>query len=314
MNITATPIRASTQDHLDVEDIIDDIVILKNGACALVIQVTAINFGLLSEEEQDAIIYSYAGLLNSLTFQVQIIVRSAIKDITDYIRLIREQEKKQQKPLLLEQLQKYRQFVESIVKDNQVLDKKFYITIPFTTLELGLGTTIGASFQKTKKLPYPKNYILERAKMNLYPKRDHLFRQFGRLGLQARQLNTQQLLELFYNFYNQDSVGQQFVPTKEYQAPLVQKEPNQLNPKPPQNPIQPIKAMPNIPSMPFPQNNKAQIPRVATNTQSPIPAPISRQKPVLNTAPSMQPPKPTPIPPAPPVEPFPNGFNYDEIS
>lgn len=214
-------IRASTQEHLEIEDIIDDVTILKDGSCSLIIQVTAINFNLLSEGEQDAIIFAYAGLLNSLTFHIQIMVRSNIKDVSDYVNLLKKQEIKLKKPLLLKQLQKYRKFIESIVRENQVLDKKFYIIIPFSNFELGLSnpTSFGS---KKKSLPYPKLYILEKAKMSLYPKRDHLLRQLGRLGLQAKQLNTQQLLEFFYNFYNQESVGQKLTNPIEYKNPIVQ--------------------------------------------------------------------------------------------
>ena len=243
---TAIPIKASTQEHLSIEDIIDDIVILKDGSCSLTAQVTAINFGLLSETEQDAIIFAYAGLLNSLTFPMQIIVRSTAKDISEYLRLVRQQELKQKKPLLLRQLQKYRQFIESTVKENQVLDKKFYVSIPFTTLELGIGNTIASSFQKKKKLPYPKTYILEKAKMNLYPKRDHLIRQFARLGLQFRQLETKELMELFYSLYNQEAVGQKFVTSKDYNNPIVQ--PSILDTKPPA-PTAPAKNHTNVPHL-----------------------------------------------------------------
>ena len=85
---------ATTQDHLDVETIQDDLVILKNGICSVVIQASAINFGLLSEEEQDATIYSYAGLLNSLSFPIQIMIKSEKKDISAYLELLSTQEKK----------------------------------------------------------------------------------------------------------------------------------------------------------------------------------------------------------------------------
>lgn len=221
-----TPIKASTQDYVDILDILDDVVVQKDGSCNIILQVTAINFDLLSEMEQDAIIFAYAGLLNSLTFSIQIMIRSAIKDVTNYINLIKEQEQKQKKQLLLEQLKQYRLFVENLVKDNRVLDKKFYVVIPFTTLELGLSPSLAASFRKTQKLPYPKNYILERAKMNLYPKRDHLVRQFGRLGLQCHQLGTQQIIELFYGVYNEESVGQRLGTSREYSIPIVMSKPN----------------------------------------------------------------------------------------
>lgn len=214
-------IRASTQEHLDVYDISDDLIVLKDGGCSLILQVTAINFGLLSELEQDAIIYAYAGLLNSLTYPIQIIIRSIIKDVSNYITLVKKQEIGQKNPLLKEQLTQYRQFVESLVKENKVLDKKFYIAIPFSTIELGIAANIGKSYQKTGKLPYPKEQILERAKMNLFPKRDHLIRQFARIGLQSKQLVSQELLELLHGLYNQESVGQRLLSSKEYTAPLT---------------------------------------------------------------------------------------------
>ena len=223
-----TPIRTSTQQFLEIEDIQNDIVLLKNGACALVLQVTAINFSLLSEGEQDALIYAYASLLNSLSFPIQIVVRSKKKDISSYLQFLKNQESKIKKPALLEQMKKYRQFVETTVKENRVLDKKFYISLPFSPLELGVSSTLAQTFKPQKGLPLPKLHILERAKTNLYPKRDHLIGQLGRLGLKAEQLPTQKLLELFYNIYNPESTGQNFVASKDYATPLVQAATTQL--------------------------------------------------------------------------------------
>jgi hypothetical protein len=223
-----TPIRASTQEFLSVEDIQDDIVLLKEGSCALILQVTAVNFGLLSEGEQDAMIYAYAGLLNSLSFPVQIVIRSKKKDISSYLQLLKDQETKIKKPILIEQMRKYRAFVEATVKENEVLDKKFYVSIPFSILELGVTSTLSQAIKTKKGLPYPKSYIFERAKTNLYPKRDHLMGQLRRLGVKSRQLTTQELLQLVYSIYNPESVGQQFVPTKDYTTPMVQAATTQL--------------------------------------------------------------------------------------
>src|SRR3990167_6525041 len=93
--MTAQPITATTQAHLNIEDIKDNLVLLKNGAAAMVLQVSAVNFGLLSEPEQDAIIYTYAALLNSLTFPVQILIRSKKKDVSHYLDLLKQQQEKQ---------------------------------------------------------------------------------------------------------------------------------------------------------------------------------------------------------------------------
>jgi len=199
------PIRSTTQAHLPVEDIKNDIVIMKDGSAALVIEVSAVNFDLLSEREQDAIIYSYGALLNSLTFPIQILIRSQKKDISSYIELLEKEEQKKAHDQLLSALIKdYRIFVAETVKKNNVLDKKFYITVPFSSLELGVAPAIGASFRRATKLPYSMDYILEKAKNSLFPKRDQIMRLFARLGLKSRQLNNDQLTKLFYEIYNEE--------------------------------------------------------------------------------------------------------------
>lgn len=218
---TKIPIRASSQEHLDIEDIQDGIVILKDGSCCLIIATTAINFGLLSEKEQEATIYAYAGLLNSLTFSIQVVLRSQSKDISGYIKLIKQAEEKETKKEIKTQIQKYHQFIEETVAKNEVLDKKFYVIIPMSALELGVKQALTSAFS-IKKLPFDKNYILQRAKTNLYPKRDHILRQLVRLGLKGKQLNTQELIRLFFNIYNPEVRGQQFTTSEQYQKPMVE--------------------------------------------------------------------------------------------
>ncbi|PJC76494.1 hypothetical protein CO010_02510, partial [Candidatus Shapirobacteria bacterium CG_4_8_14_3_um_filter_39_11] len=87
-NAAQIPIRASTQEQLPIEEVIDNMVLLKDGSCAIVMSVSAVNFDLLSEREQDAIIGAYGALLNSLTFPIQILVRSQKKDISSYLDLL----------------------------------------------------------------------------------------------------------------------------------------------------------------------------------------------------------------------------------
>lgn len=205
MDISKIAIRGSTQEHMEIADIRDGLLLLKDGSVALVIQVAAVNFGLLSEREQDAIIYAYAGFLNSLNFAIQIVIISQQKDISNYITLLEEESKKQTNPLLIEQIKKYKEFVLQTVKENNVLDKKFYIVIPFSSLELGVATTTGGIIKKKKTtLPLPPDAIITKAKVALEPKRDHVLRQLGRLSLRAKQLSTSELTDLFYEIYNRD--------------------------------------------------------------------------------------------------------------
>ncbi len=195
------PIRASTQSFTEIIDVQGDLVLFADGSVALVVATTAVNFGLLSEKEQDAIIYAYAGLLNSLSFPIQIIIQTKHKDISAYLKLLEDQEKREKNPKLVKSIHGYRLFVASMVKEKDVLDKKFYIVIPFSHLELGSSPSVLFG-TKSSGLPYNKSYIYERAQTVLLPKRDHIVRLLARVGLHATQLTSEQLMKLFFSMYN----------------------------------------------------------------------------------------------------------------
>ena len=200
------PIRASTQAFTEIADIDHDLVLFRDGSVVLVIATTAVNFGLLSEKEQDAIIYAYAGLLNSLSFPIQILIQTKHKDISAYLKLLEEQENKQNNPKLKKSIHGYRLFVASMVKEKEVLDKKFYIVLPFSSIELGVSSSLLFG-PKTSGLPYEKSYIYDKAQMVLLPKRDHILRLLARVGLHATQLTTELLTKLFFGMYNPGSLA-----------------------------------------------------------------------------------------------------------
>ena len=183
---------STAQQHLSITDIVDDIVLLKDGGSALILKTGAVNFGLLSEREQLAIIFSFGQMLNSLSYPIQIMLRSNRLDISSYISLLDKAQLKQSNPLLSEMIAKYRLFIQNIVKENEVLDKQFYVVIPVSYLEMGL-----------KALNNQERLL--RAKTILLPRKDQLVKQLGRIGLQATQLNSEQLLRLFFEIYNPPS-------------------------------------------------------------------------------------------------------------
>ena len=198
----------STQSFTDIDDIINDIVLLRGGSAALVLEINAINFGLFSEREQDATLYAYAQLVNSLTFSIQIVISSKRKDITEYLKRIDDYLAKTHSPKISDQISKYREFIKAIVRQSNVLDKKFYVVIPYSVLETGIGSALGTLFSpKSGSGSIPKEEFATRAINNLAPKRDHLIRLLARIGLRARQLNSSELLQLFYEFYNPDDFG-----------------------------------------------------------------------------------------------------------
>lgn len=187
---------STTQEHLLISDIKDDLLLLKDGGGALVMQVSAVNFGLLSEREQIGIIASFAQMLNSLSFAIQIAIQSERLNISSYLNLLDHAQKAQTNPLLSAMMTSYRQFIQTTIKENEVLDKKFYVVIPLSKLELGIIPTREALYQKVKTV--------------LLPRRDQVIRQLNRVGLKATQLQSKELLELFYNAYN--GSGEEFTP------------------------------------------------------------------------------------------------------
>lgn len=211
------PSLASTQDHLDILDIAGNLVLLKTGGAALVLQATSVNFDLLSEREQDAMIAAYSALLNSLSFPIQILINSRKLDLSAYLAKVDEQAKAstQANPYLKEKISSYKEFIVSLVQKGEVLDKRFYIVIPYfgeVTLapQAGIfGFLFGGGKKKTLRIN--RAVLLEKAKIDLEPKRDHLIKQLERLGIKSRQLTTSELIELYYEIYNPDQARVQHI-------------------------------------------------------------------------------------------------------
>lgn len=182
-----------SQKFIPIEDIRNNLVFLKDRSVSLVITASAVNFSLLFETEQISIIEAFAGLLNSLSFPIQVIIRSRRLDVSSYLTTLDKAQLHQTNPLLRQMTANFRKFVEGIIKENDVLDKQFYLCLNITPLEMGILSKKGED--KTKK-----------ALVVLTPRRDHLIRQLNRLGLKGRQLTTVELVKLFYDIYNQENI------------------------------------------------------------------------------------------------------------
>lgn len=203
-----SPKKSTTQLFIEIEDIRDDIMIMKDYSAVTVMEVGAVNFWLLSAEDQMSMIYTYGSLLNSLSFPVEIVIISKMMNIAEYIEYLNGKIEEQRQELIKKRLSDYREFIKQIVKKNTVLEKRFFFAIPFNPLEMG------ASGMQAKK--YGKEYIYARAKTSLYPKRDHLLRLLAKVGLKPTVLQKQELTELFFNLYNPSSTGKQLAPIDSY--------------------------------------------------------------------------------------------------
>lgn len=203
-----SPLKSSTQAFTEIEDIREDIVLLRDFSAVCVIEVGAVNFWLLSAEEQSAMIYAYSSLLNSLSFPVQVLILSKRMDISSYLEYLNLKVKNQKNATIQKRLVSYQEFVRNIVKKTTVLEKRFFFAVPFNPLEMGVA---GASVKSLKK-----EYVIARAKTSLYPKRDTLLRLLTKIGLKASAMQQQQLVDLFYNLYNSSATGRQLAPVESY--------------------------------------------------------------------------------------------------
>lgn len=198
----------STQEHLEVKEIVEDLVVTKSGSVAMVIQTSAINFDLLAEYEQDGKIYAFAGLLNSLNYHIQILIRTRRIDISNYVNYLKNQENSTMSEGLKKQLHIYTQFIQNLIVQNDVLDKNFFIVIPYNPAApvpgAGLLSAKKNKEEMEKQQQMKQEQLLEKAKIFLYPKRDHILKQLGRMGLFGHQLTNKELITEFYTIYNPD--------------------------------------------------------------------------------------------------------------
>jgi len=199
--MAAQKIHATTQKFTEIVDFADDLVILDGGNACMIIEITASNFALLSKREQDSRIYSYAGMLNSLSFPIQILIRNKRMDISSYIHELDEVITNTKNERLAAYVEYYSAFVKEMVTVNVVLNKSFYIVVPFSSLEMGVT---GATQMQQKKQSQ-KDAFLEQARKTLENKANSLLGQLQKFASSARVLEKEDLIKLFYEIYNEDT-------------------------------------------------------------------------------------------------------------
>ncbi len=190
----------STQKFIEIQDIFDDVVVLPGGNACMVIKVEATNFDLLSEQEQNAKIYAYSALLNSLSFSIQIVVRSKLLNISSYLDALTEEARKTLNPNFSQHIQMYRNFVAELIKVNSVLDKNFYIVVPYSSLEKGVfGAKQVAGLSALEEFSKQAGPVLR-------SKAETVRNQLGRIGLKSEILDRNKLIKLYYDIFNEMSL------------------------------------------------------------------------------------------------------------
>lgn len=193
--------QATTQQFLEVKQIREGVIVLKNRALRGVLMVSSLNFALKSEDEQNATIYQFQNFLNSLDFPCQILIHSRRLNITGYLEKIKELEKKQKNELLKIQTGGYYDFIKSLVETGTIMTKSFYMVVPFTIFEAqGIKTPL--QLLKAQKMSVLNEGEFQRCKSQLWQRMEFVALGLRRSGLRAIPLTTEELIELLWGLHH----------------------------------------------------------------------------------------------------------------
>lgn len=208
----------STQNTLLIAEIRDGIVIMNDGSFRSVIMVKSVNFDLMSPEEQEAIEYAYQGFLNSLNFPIQIFIRSQKVDLSPYISKLDKIRNEHDNMLLAMLMEDYIGYIDQLSQQTNIMDKKFYIVVPFslqadvqkalTQSKNFLTGIVGLLSSKEQKVVI-NEADLEKAKTELRNRVQAVLQGLIQCSIQALPLDTQELIELYYDTYNPDTATRQ---------------------------------------------------------------------------------------------------------
>lgn len=204
----------STQQLIDIEEIRNGVIILKNGGLRRIILVSGINFDLKSEEEQGVISYAYQNFLNSLDFSVQFFIHSRKINIEAYLNKLNARMQEEKNELLKNQISEYREFIRSFVAQNPIMDKTFFVVVPFDPIVVpkaargALNEIFGLLKKNQKKEDEEKNreQKIELGIVQLSQRVQQVLSGLNAIGLGAVALNSDEVIELFYNLYNPEEV------------------------------------------------------------------------------------------------------------
>jgi type IV secretory pathway VirB4 component len=208
----------STQNTLQIAEIRDGIVIMNDGSFRSVIMVKSINFDLMSPQEQEAVEYSYQGFLNSLYFPIQIFIRSQRVDLQPYIEKLDKIRTEHDNMLLALLMEDYINFIDGLSQQTNIMDKTFYIVIPYFphtdvqkafTQSKNFFTGLGAIFGNKEQHVTINEPDLQKAKDELRNRVQAALSGLMQCGVQGLPLDTQELIELYYDSYNPDTATRQ---------------------------------------------------------------------------------------------------------
>lgn len=191
----------TSQNFIPIENIHDDVVVLKNGQMCMILLATSINFALKSSEEQQAILSQFQSFLNSIDFSLQIYIQSRRFDINPYLKILQERENIQNNELMRIQLREYTEFVATFTDQVDIMKKNFFVVIPYTPINLevgGIKKILSVSEKKSNDVN--DRFFEDRTQLEL--RVSAIEQGLERIGIHVAPLSNNQLIDMYYRIFN----------------------------------------------------------------------------------------------------------------
>ncbi len=190
----------ATQEFVPIEDVRDGIITLKDGGMRGILMASSINFSLKSAEEREAILYQFQDFLNSLEFEIQIVIQSRRLDIRPYVAILEDRYKEQTNELMKIQIEQYIQFIKSFTEATSIMTKNFFVVVPYQSAILSSKGSSGFFSSKTDKTKKEESF--EENKNQLEQRMSVVEQGLVRCGVRVAKLGTDEVVELFYKTFN----------------------------------------------------------------------------------------------------------------
>lgn len=208
-----------TREIVEVAEIRDGVLILKDASLRAILMASSLNFSLKSGDEQDAIVLQYQNFLNSLDFSVEFFIQSRKLNIEPYLDTLRARLKSEFNELMKIQIAEYIEFVKTFVESANIVTKNFYVIVPFTPVTIykkeGMMNALGSLFGKGGTSIVLQEENFKEYTTQLYQRVDAVRQGLIRTGVRMVPLNTEELIELLYSLYNPGELEKGKIPEVE---------------------------------------------------------------------------------------------------
>ncbi|MDO8537718.1 MAG: PrgI family protein [archaeon] len=220
-------------EFIEVSKIENDCIYLKNNSMKAIIDVLPINFGILSTQEQKAIISGYKEFLHSIDFPIQIVMRTTNLNLDEYLFNLKQEVMLRENKQLLEQFESFKLFTQEFIQENTVKNRLFYIVIPFSNGASAnkaseVVTFLKNLFSKNKEKSL-KQINKENAENQLSIRIELCKEKLKKSNLLAKRLNSEELTSLLASFFEssiqtQNNYFSQLILLKKFEGENIEQD------------------------------------------------------------------------------------------